>query len=118
MANTKTNSSKKKTTKNGNTSTKSKNTTKSSKQQVPVSNSIGFADHFHAFAKTRFFKFCIFILVFAAIIGLDLLISWNKFDTFFLIWGIEVIAAAVFYILSLIIGKNKTSDNDNSNERS
>ena len=80
MANTKSNSNSNKKRTNKSTNTK-KNTAKSVKQ-APVSKTIGFADHFHAFAKTRFFKLIIYVVVFAAIMGLDLLISWNKFDTF------------------------------------
>ena len=53
------------------------------------------------------------ILISAVIVGLDLLISWNSYQRFFLFLGIEVIIAAVIWLIIMIysLGSEKRSEN-------
>ncbi|MCQ2533178.1 MAG: hypothetical protein MJ172_01230 [Clostridia bacterium] len=68
---------------------------------------IGFADYFHAFSKTKIFRFIFGVLVFILAISLNLLLSWNNFDKFFIISGIEIVICACIYIFILIAGKKQ-----------
>ena len=59
------------------------------------------------------------IVVLLLIIGLDLLISWNKYDLFYTILGIEIVVAMlVGWIVYLIIERRKQhlSEDDSSDE--
>lgn len=95
--------------------TKRKTTTKKSttKPNKVVTNdvTVGFADYFHAFSKTKLFRFIVGFLIFVFAILFNLLLSWNDFDKFFLISGIEIIVGACVYIFILIAGKNKSDNN-------
>lgn len=47
------------------------------------------------------------------IILIDLLISWNNYDRFFIMLGIELILAAVIWITGLVLSLGKDSASDN-----
>ena len=74
------------------------------KQTEPKST---IADYFHAFSRSRFFKPVVAVLIVLVVIGLDLLISWNKYDRFFKILGIEILITAVILVLKLALTSNK-----------
>ena len=78
--------------------------TAASRQAEPRSTA---ADYFHAFSKSRFFKPVVTVLIVLIVIGLDLLISWNKYDMFFKILGIEILITAVILVLKLALTSNK-----------
>lgn len=112
MANTKnkkkSSSNKRKTTNKRTSSQTQKRTQKKTETKTNISNdkpSVGFGDFFHAFSKTSAFKFILFFLIFILAFALNLLLSWNDFDRFFLISGIEIIIAACVYVFLLISGK-------------
>ena len=55
----------------------------------------------------------IFIAASLLIVGLDLLISWNSYETFFKILGVEVLLAVVVWvILTLVFSGKKNKDPD------
>ena len=57
----------------------------------------------------------IFIAAVLLITGLDLLISWNKFEMFFKILGIEIlIAVIVWVVLTLVFSGRTKKDSDNA----
>ena len=84
--------------------TAAKPKTAASRQAEPRSTA---ADYFHAFSKSRFFKPVVTVLIVLIVIGLDLLISWNKYDRFFKILGIEILITAVILVLKLALTSNK-----------
>jgi xanthine/uracil permease len=56
----------------------------------------------------------IFIAAVLLITGLDLLISWNKFEMFFKILGVEIlIAVIVWVVLTLVFSGRTKKDSDN-----
>ena len=52
------------------------------------------------------------ILTITLIILFDLLISWNNFDRFFIMLGVELILAAVIWIAGLVLSLGKDSVSD------
>lgn len=74
---------------------------------------VGFGDYWHYFTKTKVFLPIMTILISAVIVGLDLLIAWNSYQRFFLFLGIEVIIAAVIWLIIMIysLGSEKRSEN-------
>lgn len=89
-------------------------TTRSRKQDDVVE--VGFGDYWHYFTKTKVFIPIMTIIVSAVIVGLDLLIAWNSYQRFFLFLGIEVIIAAVIWLIIMIysLGSEKRSGNPDS----
>ena len=73
-------------------------------------NKSGAADYFHAFSKSRFFKPIVNTVIVFAVVGLDLLISWNKYDRFFGIIGIEIIIFALVLAIKLAMSTGKETD--------
>ena len=76
---------------------------------------VGFGDYWHAFTKTKVFVPIMVIVVTAFLVGLDLLIAWNSFHRFFLFLGIELIVAAVIWLIIMIYSlgsEKKTSVSD------
>ena len=57
----------------------------------------------------------IFIAVILVIVGIDLLFSWNDFNGFFKLLGIELLVAVVIWILKLVFTKSKTSEDGGNN---
>ena len=55
----------------------------------------------------------IFIGSVILIVGIDLLVSWNKYEMFFKILGVEIlIAVVVWAILTLVFSGRKNMDTD------
>ncbi len=98
-----------------NTSARRKNSSsKKTQTQVAPAKSVSGADYFHAFTKTRFFKILLSVFIIAAIIGLNLLISWNNFDRFFLILGIELIVSIIVWSVKVFVDSSKESKSNSS----
>ena len=78
-------------------------TAKSSGNRAPVQENTSVIDYFHAFSKTRLFA--PIMTIFGIILGvlLDLLISWNNYDRFFFILGLELIIIAGLWIAFLLL---------------
>lgn len=74
----------------------------------------GFLDYFHAFSKTRYFMPVMIVTCIVVAVLLDLLLSWNNYDRFFLILGIEIIAVAIVWIVALLIGLGSEIIEDNN----
>ena len=72
---------------------------------------VGFGDYWHEFTKTKVFLPIMVILVTAVLVGLDLLISWNSYERFFMFLGIELIIAASAWLIIMIysIGSSRKS---------
>ncbi len=105
----KTNTRKKTTTTSRNSSSGKSSTKKSTNRKEEVE--VGFGDYWHAFTKTKAFVPVMVIIVTAVLIGLDLLISWNSFEVFFVIVGVEIIVAACIWLIAMIysLGSRKRS---------
>lgn len=61
----------------------------------------------------------IFIAASLLIVGLDLLISWNSYETFFKILGVEVLLAVVVWVILTLVysgKKNKGTDSISSED--
>ncbi len=57
----------------------------------------------------------IFIASVILIVGIDLLVSWNKYEMFFKILGVEIlIAVIVWVILTLVFSGRNKKDNDSA----
>ncbi|MCR5528552.1 MAG: hypothetical protein K6F49_04955 [Saccharofermentans sp.] len=70
------------------------------------------ADYWLAFSKSRFFFPVMTILVITVIVLIDLLISWNNYDRFFIMLGIELILAAAVWIIGLVLSLGSESSSD------
>lgn len=90
------------TRKSSSSSSSRKNTSQPSRAVESNSNSSSFADYYHAFSKTRFFPPVAFIAVVTVLILLDLLFSWNDFDKFFKILGVELLIAGAIWIIGMV----------------
>ena len=65
------------------------------------------------FASSKASSPIIFIAVVLLIVGIDLLISWDKYAMFFKILGIEVLLAVIVWvILTLVFSSKKNTDPD------
>ncbi len=85
----------------------------SRRTEVPQETGSGFADAFKKFASTRAAMPLIFLGAVLLIVGLDLLISWNKYEMFFKILGIEVLLAVIVWVvLTLVFSGKKNKDTD------
>ena len=71
-------------------------------------------DYWHAFSKTRAFFPVMTILIITIVVLLDLLISWNNFDRFFLILGIELVVVAAVWIIGLVMSIGNESQNSDT----
>lgn len=69
---------------------------------------VTFADYLHQFTKTRAFIPVSIILITVALVLIDMLIAWNKYDLFFKILGFELIILAIFVMFILIMGMSTT----------
>ena len=109
----------KKTSSRSGTRSNSGRKTASSRSRTPAQEESGFAKVINKFAASKAAMPVIFLAVVILIVGLDLLISWNKFEMFFKILGIELlIAAFVWALMTMVFSgkKNKDSDNEPSDE--
>jgi len=107
----KSSSSKKSTRSSGSRSTSRKTT-------APVQTESGASSVFKKFASSRAALPVIFIAASLVIVGLDLLISWNSYETFFKILGVEVLLAVVVWVILTLVysGKNKKGADSISSE--
>ena len=71
-------------------------------------------DYWHAFSKTRAFFPVMTVLIITVVVLLDLLISWNNFDRFFLILGIELVVVAVIWIIGLVMSIGNEAQNSDT----
>ena len=87
-----------------------------SSRQTPPPPSRSFLEKFISSPLMRRLSMpIIFIAVILVIVGIDLLITWNDFNGFFKLLGIELLVAVVVWILKLVFNKSRSSDeNDNS----
>ena len=109
----------KKTASRSNSRSNSGRKTSSRGRSAPVKEESGFTGIINKFAASKAAMPVIFLGVVILIVGLDLLISWNKFEMFFKILGIELlIAAFVWALMTMVFSgkKNKDSDNEPSDE--
>ena len=82
------------------------------KRQSVQTSDVTFADYWLAFSKSKAFFPVMTILTITLIILFDLLISWNNFDRFFIMLGVELILAAVIWIAGLVLSLGKDSVSD------
>lgn len=111
--------SKKTSSRSGTRSNSGRKTTSSRSRTAPVKEESGFAGVIDKFAASKAAMPVIFLGAVILIVGLDLLISWNKYEMFFKILGIELlIAALVWGVMTMVFSgkKNKDSDNEPSDE--
>lgn len=118
MAASKTNSStstRRKSSSNSSASNTSKRNKTTIEQEVPT-KSVSFGDYFHAFSKTKVFKAILFVLITVAVLGLDLLISWNKYNLFFVLAGFEIFSFSLIWTVRVVLtsNSNKTTPDSNS----
>lgn len=71
-------------------------------------------DIWNMFKDSRFFAPVITILAVFLIIGLDLLFSWNNFELFFKILGVELILAFAVWIINLMVSLGRDKKNTDS----
>ena len=90
----------------------------SAKKQQPKQEvvEVGFGDYWHAFTKTRVFLPIMTVVITAVLIGLDLLIAWNDYGRFFMFLGIEVIAAAIVWLIVTVYSFNSDKNRNNGDE--
>ena len=85
----------------------------SGRNTAPVNEGSGFGELIGKFASSKASKPVIFIAVVLLIVGIDLLISWDKYAMFFKILGIEVLLAVIVWvILTLVFSSKKNNDAD------
>ena len=111
--------SKKTSSRSGTRSNSGRKTTSSRSRTASVKEESGFAGVINKFAASKAAMPVIFLGAVILIVGLDLLISWNKYEMFFKILGIELlIAALVWGVMTMVFSgkKNKDSDNEPSDE--
>ena len=108
-------STSKKTTRS--TSSRSSSSRGNSRKNAPVKEDTGFAGVVKKFASSKAASPIIFIAAVLLIVGIDLLVSWNTYDLFFKILGIEVlIAVVVWVILTLVFSRKNTAGSEDEYE--
>ena len=87
----------------------------SARKNPPVQDTgITAGDIWNMFKDSRFFAPVITILAVFLIIGLDLLFSWNSFELFFKILGVELILAFAVWIINLMVSLGRDKKNTDS----
>lgn len=87
----------------------------SARKKPPVQDTgITAGDIWNMFKDSRFFAPVITILAVFLIIGLDLLLSWNSFELFFKILGVELILAFAVWIINLMVSLGRDKKNTDS----
>ena len=93
------------------------NTTRRTTKSAPVANDSVIESGFKKFASSKAATPVIFIAAVLLITGIDLLVSWNKFELFFKILGVEIlIAVAVWIVMTLVFSRRNTKDSSESLE--
>ena len=96
-----------------NTTRASSSRSSSKKAPAPVQTESEADSLFRKFASSKAAMPLIFIGSVILIVGIDLLISWDRYDMFFKILGVEIlIAVAVWAILTLVFSGRKNKDTD------
>lgn len=89
----------------------------SRKTTAPVQTESGASSLFKRFASSRAAMPVIFIAASLLIVGIDLLVSWDNYLTFFKILGVEVLLAVIVWvILTLVFSGKKNKDSDSAVE--
>ena len=86
----------------------------SKRPQSKQTQAVTAIDYWHAFSKTRAFFPVMTVLIITVVVLLDLLISWNNFDRFFLILGIELVVVAVIWIIGLVMSIGNEAQNSDT----
>ena len=87
----------------------SRKTTKSS----PAAQESAFSRIVSKFAASKAAMPLIFIAAVILLVGIDLLISWDNFGTFFTILGVEtLIAVVVWVIMTLVFSRRSAKESD------
>ena len=60
-------------------------------------------DYFHAFSRTKFFVPVATFTIITALVLLDLLISWNRYDVFFKVLGFELLITGIIWVIGLVL---------------
>lgn len=85
----------------------------SRRTEVPKGTGSSVASGFKKFASTKAAMPVIFLGAVLLIVGLDLLISWNKYEMFFKILGVEVLLAVIVWVvLTLVFSGKRNKDTD------
>ena len=96
-----------------NTTRASSSRSSSKKAPAPVQTESEADSLFRKFASSKAAMPLIFIGSVILIVGIDLLVSWNKYEMFFKILGVEIlIAVVVWAILTLVFSGRKNNDTD------
>ena len=94
-------------------STASRSSSSRKRTTTPAPQESGASEVVKKFASSKVAKPLIFIAAVLLITGIDLLVSWDKFELFFKILGIEVLAAAIVWIiLTLVFSSKKNMESD------
>ena len=84
----------------------------SGRNSAPVQEESGFGGLIRKFASSKASSPVIFIAVVLLIVGIDLLISWDKYAMFFKILGIEVLLAVIVWVILTLVFSRKNTDPD------
>ena len=104
-----TRSTSKKTTRSS--ASRSSSSRGNSRKNVQVQEESGFAGVIKKFASSKAASPIIFIAAVLLIVGIDLLVSWNKFEMFFKILGIEILIAVIVWgIMTLVFSRKGSKD--------
>ena len=96
-----------------NTTRASSSRSSSKKAPAPVQTESEADSLFRKFASSKAAMPLIFIGSVILIVGIDLLVSWNKYEMFFKILGVEIlIAVVVWALLTLVFSGRKNKDTD------
>ncbi len=89
----------------------------SRRTSAPAPQESGAESLFKKFASSRAALPLIFIGAVLLIVGIDLLVSWNKYEVFFKILGVEILIAVVVWgVLTLVFSSRKKNDTDGMSE--
>lgn len=81
---------------------------------APVRTESNVEGAFKKFASSKAATPIFFIAAVLVITGIDLLVSWNKFELFFKILGIEILIAVVVWIVMTLVFSRRSSKDSNS----
>ena len=81
---------------------------------APQDPGITAGDIWNMFKDSKFFAPVVTIVAIFLIVGLDLLFSWNNFELFFKILGVELILAFAVWIINLMVSLGRDKKNTDS----
>ena len=93
------------TTRRSSSSSKAKTSSNNGrrKESPAVTDTVTAGDYWHAFTGTRAFIPIITILATLVIVGIDLLISWNGFNLFFKLLGVQILIVFAVWIIRILV---------------